>query len=156
MRRRRHRRVELVHAKQWNTPRSCGCSDFKAGCKFWKNLLVRGKLIVPRKKSPPAVSIIEGTILRDSFSRVEQSLQEGLNGTTKVRDWSVTFLLLRLPMIHGWVICAEGIVQDIAIGEGIDEKKIVSEMAVFAKASPVRENSIQTLKIVVIFSSDRI
>ena len=59
-------------------------------------------------------------------------------------------------MIHGWVICAEGIVQDIAIGEGIDEKKIVSEMAVFAKALPVRENSIQPLKIVVIFSSDRI
>ena len=75
---------------------------------------------------------------------------------TKVRDWSVTFLLLRLPMIHGWVIRAEGIVQDIAIGEGIDEKKIVSEMAVFAKASLVRENSIQPLKIVVIFSSDRI
>ena len=59
-------------------------------------------------------------------------------------------------MIHGWVICAEGIVQDIAIGEEIDEKKIVSEMAVFAKASLVRENSIQPLKIVVIFSSDRI
>ena len=59
-------------------------------------------------------------------------------------------------MIHGWVIRAEGIVQDIATGEGIDEKKIVSEMAVFAKASPVRENSIQMLKIVVIFSSDRI
>ena len=59
-------------------------------------------------------------------------------------------------MIHGWVIGAEGIVQDIAIGEGIDEKKIVSEMAVFAKASHVRENSIQPLKIVVIFSSDRI
>ena len=102
------------------------------------------------------MSIIEGTILRDSFSRVEQSLQEGLNGTTKVRDWSVTFLLLRLPMIHGWVIRAERIVQDIAIGKGINEKKIVSEMAVFAKASPVRENSIQTLKIVVIFSSDQI
>ena len=75
---------------------------------------------------------------------------------TKVRDWSITFLLLRLPMIHGWVIRAEGIVQDIAIGEGIDEKKIVLEMAVFAKASPIRENSIQPLKIVVIFSSDRI
>ena len=59
-------------------------------------------------------------------------------------------------IIHGWVIRAERIVQDIAIGEGIDEKKILSEMAVFAKASPVRENSIQPLKIVVIFSSDRI
>ena len=129
---------------------------FQAGCKFWKNLLVRGEFVVPRKKSPLAVSIIEGTILRDSFFGVEQSLQEGLNGTTKVRDWSVIFLLLRLPMIHGWVIRAEGIVQDIAIGKGIDEKKIVSEMAVFAKASPVRENSIQMLKIVAIFSSDRI
>ena len=75
---------------------------------------------------------------------------------TKVRDWSVTFFFVRLPMIHGWVIRAEGIVQDIAIGEGINEKKIVSEMAVFAKASPIRENSIQPLKIVVIFSSDRI
>ena len=74
---------------------------------------------------------------------------------TKVWDWSVTFLLLRLPMIYGWMIRAEGIVQDIAIGKGIDEKKIVSEMVVFAKASPVRENSIQPLKIVVIFSSDR-
>ena len=41
-------------------------------------------------------------------------------------------LLLRLPMIHGWVIRAEGIVQEIVIGEGIDEKKIVSEMVVFA------------------------
>ena len=86
----------------------------------------------PPGKSPLAMSIIQGTILRDSFSGVEQSLQEGLNGMTKVRDWSVTFLLLRLPMIHGWVIRAEGIVQDIAIGEGIDEKKIVSEMAVLA------------------------
>ena len=86
--------------------------------------------------------IIQGTILRDNFSGVKQSLQEGLNGTTKVRDWSVTFLLLRLPMIYGWEIRAKGIVQDIAIGEGIDEKKIVSEMAVVAKASPVRENSI--------------
>ena len=156
MRRRRHRCVELVHARQWNTPRSCGRSDFKASCKFWKNLPVRGKLVVPRKKSPPAVSIILGTILWDSFSGVEQSLQEGLNGTPKVRDWSVTFLLLRLPMIHGWVIRTEGVVQDIAIGEGINEKKIVSEMAVFAKASPVRKNSIQPLKVVVIHSSDRI
>ena len=75
---------------------------------------------------------------------------------TKVCDWSVTFLLLQLPMIHGWVIRVEKIVQDIAIGEGIDKKKIVSKMAIFAKASPVRENSIQPLKIVVIFSSDRI
>ena len=95
-----------------------------------------------------------GTILRDSFAGVKQSLQEGLNGMTKVRDWSVTFLLLRLPMVHGWVICAKGIVQDILIGERIYKKKIVSEMAVFTKASPVRENSIQPLKIVVIFSSD--
>ena len=156
MRRRHHRCVELVHARQWNIPRSCGHSDFKACCKFWKNLPVRGKLVVPRKKSSLAVLIILGTILWDSFSGVEQSLQEGVNGTTKVRDWSVTFLLLRLPMIHGWVIRAERIVQDIAIGEGIDEKKIVSEMAVFAKASPVRENSIQLLKVVVILSSDRI
>ena len=92
----------LVHARHWNTPRSCGCSDFKAGCKFWENLLVRGKLVIPREKSPPAMSIIQGTILRDNSSGVEQSLQEGLNGMTKVRDWSVTFLLLRLPMIHGW------------------------------------------------------
>ena len=75
---------------------------------------------------------------------------------TKVRDWSVTFLLLRLPMVHGWVIHTEGIVQDIPIGEWIYEKKIVSEMAIFAKASLVREKSIQPLKIVVIFSSDRI
>ena len=75
---------------------------------------------------------------------------------TKVRDWSITFLPFRLPMIHGWVIRAKGIVQDIPIGERINEKKIVSEMVVFAKASGVRENSIQPLKIVVIFSSDRI
>ena len=75
---------------------------------------------------------------------------------TKVRDWSVTFLLLRLPMVHGWVIRAEGIVQDISIGEGIYKKKIVSEMAVFAEALPIHENSIQPLKIVVIFSNDRI
>ena len=75
---------------------------------------------------------------------------------SKVRDWSVTFLLLRLPMVHGWVIRDEGIVQDIPIGKGIYEKKIVSEMAVLAEASLVRENSIQPLKIVVIFSSDRI
>ena len=75
---------------------------------------------------------------------------------TKIRDWSITFLLLRLPMVHGWVIRAEGIVQDIPIGEGIYEKKIVSEMAVLVEASLARENSIQPLKIVVIFSSDRI
>ena len=110
MRRRRHRRVEHVHARHWNTPRSCGCSNFKAGCKFRENLPVRGELVIPREESPPAVLIILGTILRDSFAGVEQSLQEGLNGMTKVRDWSVTFLLLRLPMIHGWVIRAEGIV----------------------------------------------
>ena len=72
--RRRHRCVELVHARHSNTPRSCGCSDFKAGYKFWENLLIRGELVVPREKSPPAVSIIQGTILRDSFSGVEQSL----------------------------------------------------------------------------------
>ena len=75
---------------------------------------------------------------------------------TKVRDWRVMFLLFRLPMLHAWVICAERIVQDIPIGERIYEKKIVLEMAVFAEASPVCENSIQPLKIVVIFSSDRI
>ena len=75
---------------------------------------------------------------------------------TKVQDWSVTFLLLRLPMVHGWVIHAKGIVQNIPIRERIYEKKIVSEMAVFAEALPVRENSIQPLKIVVIFSSDQI
>ena len=135
--RRRHRRVEHVHARQWNTPRSCGCSDFKAGCKFRENLPIRGELVVPWEES-----IILDTILQDSFAGVEQSLQEGLNGMTKVWDWNVTFLLLRLPMIYGWVICAKGIVQDIPIGEGIYEKKIVPEMAVFAEASLVRENSI--------------
>ena len=119
MRRRHHRRVELVHARQWNTPRSCGCSDFKARCKFRENLPVRGEFVVPQEKSLPAVSIILGTILWDSFAGVKQSLQEGLNGMTKVRDWSVTILLLRLPMIHGWVVRTEGIVQDIPIGEGI-------------------------------------
>ena len=72
----------------------------------------------------------------------------------KVWDWSVMFLLLRLPMVYGWVIRAEGIVQNILIGERIYKKKIVLEMAVFAEALPVRENSIHLLKIVVIFSSD--
>ena len=75
---------------------------------------------------------------------------------TKIQNWSVTFLLLRLPMVHGWVISAEGIVQIIPIGKRIYEKKIVSEMAIFAEASHVRENSIQPLKIVVIFSSNQI
>ena len=75
---------------------------------------------------------------------------------TKVWDWRSTFLLLRLPMVHGWMIRAKGIVQDIPIGEWIYEKKIVSEMAIFAEASLIRENSIQTLKKAVIFSSDRI
>ena len=59
-------------------------------------------------------------------------------------------------MVHGWVIRTEGIIQDIPIGEGIYEKKIVLEMAILAEASLVRKNSIQPLKIVVIFSSDRI
>ena len=86
MRKRRHWRIELVHAWQWNTPRSCGCNDFEAGGKFRKNLPVRGKLVIPREKSPPAVSIILGTILRDSFAGAKQSLQDGLNGMTKVRD----------------------------------------------------------------------
>ena len=153
MRRRRLRRIELVHAWQWNTP-SCGCRNFKAGGKFKKNLPIGGELVVPREKSPLAVSIILGTILRDSFAGIEQSLQERLNGMTKVRDWSVTFLLFRLPMVHDWVIHAEGIVQNIPIGERIYEKKIVSEMVVFSKASTIRENSIQPLKIFVIFSSD--
>ena len=75
---------------------------------------------------------------------------------TKVRDWSVTFLLLRLPMVHGWVISAERIVEDILIGKQIYDKKIVSKKAVFAKTSCVRENSIQPLRIIVIFSSNRI
>ena len=118
--------------------------------------LVGGELVVPREKSPPAMSIILSTILRDSFVRVEQSLQEGLNNMTKVRDWSVMFLLLRLPMVHGWMIHTEGIVQNILIGEHIYEKKIVSEMEIFAKASPIHENSMQPLKIVVIFFSDQI
>ena len=64
---------------------------------------------------------------------------------TKVRDWSVMFLLFRLPMIHVWVIGIEWIVQDIPIGERIYKKKIVSEMVVFAEASPICENSIQAL-----------
>ena len=75
---------------------------------------------------------------------------------TKVWDRSVMFLFLRLPMAHGWEIRTKGIVQDILIGERIYKKKIVSKMAVFAEALPVRENSIQLLKIVVIFSSDQI
>ena len=60
----------------------------------------------------------------------------------KVRDWSVKFLLFRLPMVHAWVIRAERIVQDIPIGEQIYEKKIVLEMVVFAQALPARKNSI--------------
>ena len=75
---------------------------------------------------------------------------------TKVRDWRVTFLLLRLPMVHSWVISTERIVEDIPIGERIYEKKIVLKMAVFAETPRVRENSIQPLKIIVIFSSNRI
>ena len=61
---------------------------------------------------------------------------------TKVRDWKVTFLLLRLPMVHGYVISAERIVEDIPIGKWIYEKKIVLKMVVFAKTPRVRENSI--------------
>ena len=74
MRRMPLRRVELVHAWQWNTPKGCGCSNFKAGGKFRKNLHVGGELIVPQEKSLPVVSIILGTILGDSFSGIEQSL----------------------------------------------------------------------------------
>ena len=59
-------------------------------------------------------------------------------------------------MIHGWVIRTEGIVQDIPLGKGIYKKKIVLEMAVLAEALLICENSIQPLKIVVIFSNDRI
>ena len=97
-----------------------------------------------------------GTILRDSFSGVKQSLQEGLNRMTKVQDWRVTFLLLRLPMVHSWVISTERIVEDIPLGKRIYEKKIVSKMAVFAETPRVRENCIQPLKIIVVFSSNRI
>ena len=75
---------------------------------------------------------------------------------TKVRDCRVKFLLLRLPMVHGWVISAKQIVKDIPIGERIYEKKIISKMAVFAETPYVRENSIQALKIIVVFSSNRI
>ena len=65
-------------------------------------------------------------------------------------------LPLRLSMVYSWVISAERIVEDIPIGEGIYEKKIVSKMAVFAETPHVRENSIQPLKIIVVFSSNRI
>ena len=110
----------------------------------------------PPGKSAPSMSIILGTILRDSFSGVKQSLKEGLNGMTKVRDWRVILLLLRLPMVHSWVISVERIVEYIPIGERIYEKKIVSKMAVFAETLRVRENSIQPLKIIVEFLSNRI
>ena len=75
---------------------------------------------------------------------------------TKVQDWRVMFLLLRLPMVHSWMISAERIVEDISIGEWIYEKKIVSKMAVFAETPRVCENSIQPLKIIVVFLSNRI
>ena len=102
------------------------------------------------------MSIILGTILRDSFSGVKQSLKEGLNGIMKVRDWRVILLLFRLPMVHSWVISTEWIVEYIPIGERIYEKKIVSKMAVLAETPRVRENSIQPLKIIVEFLSNRI
>ena len=57
-------------------------------------------------------------------------------------------------MVHSWVISTERIVEDIPIGEQIYEKKIVSKMAVFAETLHVRENSIQSLKIIVVFSSN--
>ena len=57
-------------------------------------------------------------------------------------------------MVHGWVISAKRIVEDIPIGERIYKKKIVSKMVVFAETPCVRENSIQALKIIVIFSSN--
>ena len=55
------------------------------------------------------------------------------------------FFLFRLPMIHAWVIRVERIVKDISIGKRIYKKTIVSEMAVFAKALLVCENSIHAL-----------
>ena len=67
-------RVELVHAWQWNTPKGCGCNNFKAFGKFRKNLLVGGELVVPWKKSSPVMLIILGTILGDNFAGIEQSL----------------------------------------------------------------------------------
>ena len=54
------------------------------------------------------------------------------------------------------MISAEWIVEDIPIGERIYEKKIVSKMALFAETPRVHENSIQPLKIIVVFSSNRI
>ena len=48
--------------------------QFKAGSKFRKNLPVGGELVIPQEKSPPAVSMILGTILRDSFVGIKQSL----------------------------------------------------------------------------------
>ena len=70
MRRMRLWRVELVHAWHWNTPRGCRCSNFKAIGKFRENLIVGGELVVPQKKSLPAVLIILGTILRDNFAEI--------------------------------------------------------------------------------------
>ena len=128
-----------------------GAAISKPAANSGKTCLYEANLSSPGRVSASRVDHFE-----DNFAGVEQSLQEGLNGMTKVQDWSIMFLLLRLPMIHGWVIRAEGIVQDIPIGKGIYEKKIVSEMAILVEASLVRENSIQPLKIVVIFSSDRI
>ena len=63
MRRMRLWHIELLHVGLWNTPRGCGCSNFEAVGEFKENLTVESKLVVPRKKSALAMSIIPGTIL---------------------------------------------------------------------------------------------
>ena len=59
-------RIELVYAWHWNTPRGLGCSNFEAVGIFRENHTVQSKLVVFWKKFAPAVSVILGTILRDT------------------------------------------------------------------------------------------
>ena len=101
--------------------RTCSCQAVEYSKKlrvqrFQSRLQIQGKPACTRRTCRPSGKVSacrvdhSGHNTVGQFFEVEQSLQEGLNGMTKVRDWSVTFLLLRLPMIHGWVIRAEGIV----------------------------------------------
>ena len=93
------------------------------------------------------------TILRESFTRVKQSLEERLNNMPKVWNFSVQFLLLSLSMIHVWMIRVVGIVQNVTMVKRIYNKEIVPQMVKIAKTTHICKNSIQPLLVVIVLLS---
>ena len=112
-------RKKFVHSRRRNTPRHCKRINFKPLGAIRKDVPVQSVLLIPRKYSAPAASVVLGTKLWHSPSGVKQSLKEGLNDRPKVWNFGTKFIRLRLPMVHGRMICAVGIVKDIPVRKRI-------------------------------------